>query len=95
MPVHKNGAQRASLQRSLRVAAITLMAALAAIWCAPRVSEAVADTATETSNAARRVARKARTTTKRVGSAVADTATDASNAARTVARKAKATAEAA
>lgn len=60
-----------------------------------RVSEAVADSATETSNAARRVARKAKVTSKRVGSSVADTATDASNVARRVARKAKATAEAA
>ncbi len=59
-----------------------------------QANEFVADTATETSNAARRVARKARTTSQRVGAAVADTATETSNAARRVARKAKAQAEA-
>lgn len=55
----------------------------------------VADAATETSNAARRVARKTRTTGKSVAAAVANTATETSNAARRVARKAKATAKAA
>ncbi|MEO5697648.1 MAG: hypothetical protein ABIQ60_11010 [Burkholderiaceae bacterium] len=55
----------------------------------------VAETATETSNAARRVARKTRATGKRVVKAVAGTATETSNAARRVARKAKATAKAA
>ena len=60
-----------------------------------RVSKVVADSATETSNAARRVARSATTASNRVGTAVSDTATDASNAARRVARKAKATAQAA
>ena len=60
-----------------------------------KVSEVVADTATETSNVARRVARKARTSGDRVVTAVADTAIETSNAARRVARKAEATAEAA
>lgn len=56
-----------------------------------RVSTVAAETATDTSNAARRVARQARTTGRRVGTAVAGTATEASNVARRVARKAKAT----
>jgi len=60
-----------------------------------KASSIVAETATETSNAARRVARQARTTGKRVASAVANTATETSNAARRLARKAKATANAA
>jgi hypothetical protein len=60
-----------------------------------KVSAIVAETATDTSNAARRVARKTRTTGKRVVFAVANTATDTSNTARRVARKAKATAKAA
>ena len=60
-----------------------------------KVSEIVADSATETSNAARRVARKARTSGDRVVPAVADSAIETSNAARRVARKAEATAEAA
>ncbi len=55
----------------------------------------VAETATDTSNAARRVARKTRATGKRVVSAVANTATETSNAARRVARKAEATVKAA
>ena len=55
-----------------------------------KASAIVAETATETSNAARRVARLAEATGKRVASAVANTATEASNAARRVARKAKA-----
>jgi hypothetical protein len=49
----------------------------------------VADTATSASNAARRVARQANTTTKRVSKAVTETATQTSNAARRVARKAR------
>jgi len=55
-----------------------------------KASAIVAETATETSNAARRVARLAQATGKRAASAVANTATEASNAARRVARKAKA-----
>lgn len=55
-----------------------------------KASALVAETATDTSNAARRVARLAQATGKRVASAVANTATEASNAARRVARKAKA-----
>jgi len=55
-----------------------------------KASALVAETATETSNAARRVARLAQATGKRVASAVANTATETSNAARRVARKAKA-----
>ena len=55
-----------------------------------KASAIVAETATETSNAARRVARLAQATGKRVASAVANTATETSNAARRVARKAKA-----
>ena len=55
----------------------------------------VAETATETSNVARRVARKTRTTGEQVVSAVADIATETSNVARRVARKAKATVNAA
>lgn len=51
----------------------------------------VADAATETSNAARRVARKSRSTGKQVVSAVADTATETSNTARRVARKTRST----
>jgi hypothetical protein len=60
-----------------------------------KASTIVAETATETSNAARRVARKIQTTGEQVVSAVADTATETSNAARRVARKAEATANAA
>ncbi len=60
-----------------------------------KASTIVADTATETSNAARRVARKIKTTGGQVVSAVADTATETSNVARRVARKAEATASAA
>lgn len=60
-----------------------------------KASTMVADTATETSNAARRVSRKIQTTGEQVVSAVANTATETSNAARRVARKAKATAKAA
>ena len=60
-----------------------------------KASTMVAETATETSNAARRVARQAQTTGNRVVSAVANTATETSNAARRVARKAEATANAA
>jgi len=60
-----------------------------------KASTILAETATDTSNAARRVARQARTTGKRVVSAVANTATETSNAARRVARKAEATANAA
>ena len=60
-----------------------------------KASTMVADTATETSNAARRVSRKIKTTGEQVVSAVANTATETSNAARRVARKAKATAKAA
>ena len=60
-----------------------------------KASTIVAETATETSNAARRVARKTRTTGKQVVRAVANTATETSNAARRLARKAKATANAA
>jgi hypothetical protein len=55
-----------------------------------KANEIVAETATETSNAARRVARQARAAGKRVVTAVADTATETSNAARRVARKAEA-----
>lgn len=53
------------------------------------VSQAVADTATSASNAARRAARQANTTAKRVNQAVTETATQTSNAARRVARKAR------
>ena len=60
-----------------------------------KASNLIAATATETSNAARRVARKVQTTGAQVVSAVADTALDTSNAARRVARKAEATASAA
>lgn len=60
-----------------------------------KASTIVAETATETSNTARRVARKTRATGKQVIAAVANTATGTSNAARRVARKAKATAKAA
>ena len=60
-----------------------------------KASTLVAETATETSNAARRVARKIQVTGEQVVSAVADTATETSNVARRVARKAKATAKAA
>jgi hypothetical protein len=56
------------------------------------VSQAVAETATSASNAARRVARQAQATTKRVNKAVTETATQTSNAARRVARKARAVA---
>lgn len=55
----------------------------------------VAETATETSNTARRVARKTRGAGKQMVAAVANVATETSNAARRVARKAKATAKAA
>lgn len=58
-------------------------------------STLVAETATETSNAARRVSRKIQTTGEQLVSAVANTATETSNVARRVARKAKATAKAA
>ena len=51
----------------------------------------VAETANETSNAARRVARQARNAGMRVASAVANTAIETSNAARRVARRAEAT----
>ena len=60
-----------------------------------KASTMVAETATEASNAARRVSRKIQTTGEQVVSAVASTATDTSNVARRVARKAKATAKAA
>ena len=60
-----------------------------------KASTIVAETATDTSNAARRVARKTRTAGKQVVRAVANTATETSNVARRVARKAKATANAA
>ena len=60
-----------------------------------KASTMVADTATETSNVARRVARKIQVAGEQVVSAVADTATETSNAARRVARKAKVTATAA
>ena len=60
-----------------------------------KASTLVADTATKTSNAARRVSRKINTTGDQLVSAVANTATETSNAARRVARKAKATADAA
>ena len=60
-----------------------------------KASTMVADTATGTSNAARRVSRKIQTTGDQVVNAVAKTATETSNAARRVARKAKATAKAA
>ncbi len=54
-----------------------------------RVNKAVATTADEASNVARRVARKARSAAATVGNAVADAANETSNAARRVARKAK------
>ena len=60
-----------------------------------KASTLVADTATEASNAARRVSRKIQTAGKQVVTAVANTATGTSNAARRVASKAKATAKAA
>ena len=60
-----------------------------------KASTMVAETATEASNAARRVSRKIQSTGEQVVSAVASTATDTSNVARRVARKAKATAKAA
>lgn len=60
-----------------------------------KASTLVADVATETSNTARRVARKTRSTGKQAVSTVAGAATGTSNAARRVARKAKATAAAA
>ncbi len=60
-----------------------------------KASTLVADTATEASNTARRVARKTRATGEQVVAAVANTATETSNTARRVARKAKATASAA
>lgn len=60
-----------------------------------KASTIVAETATEASNAARRVSRKIQTTGKQAVSAVANTATGTSNVARRVARKAKATAKAA
>ncbi len=60
-----------------------------------KASTMVAETATETSNVARRVSRKIQTTGEQVVSAVASTATGTSNAARRVARKAKATAKSA
>jgi hypothetical protein len=60
-----------------------------------KASTIVADTANETSNAARRVARKVKATGEQVVSAVADTANETSNTARRVARKAEATANAA
>ncbi len=52
-----------------------------------KASTMIAETATETSNAARRVARKIQNTGEHLVSAVADTATDTSKAARRVARK--------
>jgi hypothetical protein len=55
-----------------------------------QVSKIIADTATDTSNAARRVARKTQSVTAQVNTAVAGTATKTSNAARRVARKAEA-----
>ncbi len=54
-----------------------------------RVNKAVATTADEASNVARRVARKARSAAATVGNAVAGAANETSNAARRVARKAK------
>lgn len=60
-----------------------------------KASTIVAETAIETSNAARRVSRKIKTTGEQVVNAVADTAIETSNVARRVARKAKATAKAA
>ncbi len=60
-----------------------------------KASTLVADTATEASNAARRVSRKIQATGEQMVTAVADTATETSNVARRVARKAKATAKAA
>jgi len=60
-----------------------------------KASTIVAETATEASNAARRVSRKIQTTGKQAVSAVANTATGTSNVARRVARKAKAAAKAA
>ena len=58
-----------------------------------KASLIIAETATETSNAARRAARKIQTAGEQVVSTVAETATGTSNAARRVARKAKATAK--
>jgi hypothetical protein len=55
------------------------------------VNEFVAGAATETSNAARRVARKARSTSQQVNAAVTDAATETSNTARRVAREARST----
>ena len=55
----------------------------------------VAEAATETSNAARRVSRKIKATGEQIVNAVNDTAVETSNVARRVARKAKATANAA
>lgn len=52
-----------------------------------KASTMIAETATETSNAARRVARKIQTTGEHLVSAVVDSATDTSNAANRVARK--------
>ena len=60
-----------------------------------KASTIVAETATGTSNAARRVAHKIQTTGEQVVSAVANTATGTSNAARRVARRARTTAKAA
>ena len=60
-----------------------------------KASTIVADAATDTSNAARRVARKIQATGEQVVSAVVDSANETSNTARRVARKAKATAAAA
>jgi hypothetical protein len=59
-----------------------------------QVSAAVAEAATETSNAARRVARRAKAVTQRVDGVVADTAAKTSSTARRVARQAKAAAAA-
>ena len=60
-----------------------------------KASTIVAETAVETSNAARRVSRKIKTTGERVVNAVTSTAIETSNVARRVARKARATTKAA
>lgn len=52
-----------------------------------KASQAVADAATETSNAARRLARKSRSATRQVNAAVADVAADTANTARRAARR--------
>lgn len=60
-----------------------------------KASTIVAETATDTSNAARRVSRKIKAAGDQVVKTVTSTATETSNIARRVARKAKATAKAA